>query len=127
MRVALKELSQEYQKRMRLAQELEEQAQKEDDNRRRKDMVSKIFPVTLADFAMLFTMVDRWKKSEIARINSMYCGASKLAELYLLLEKEVEMLRGIENLRTKAAKDMEYKYIERFFRNIGKTFQGNKV
>ncbi|CAH1115260.1 unnamed protein product [Psylliodes chrysocephalus] len=120
MRVALKELSQEYQKRMRLAQELEEQAQKEDDNRRRKDMVSKIFPVTLADFAMLFTMVDRWKKSEIARINSMYCGASKLAELYLLLEKEVEMLRGIENLRTKAAKDMEYKYIERFFRNIGK-------
>ncbi|CAG9862397.1 unnamed protein product [Phyllotreta striolata] len=119
-RCALKKLSAEYQKRIRLAQEAEDEEQNEDDNRRRKDMVSKIFPVSLADFAMLFTMVDRWKKSEVARINSLYCGASKIAELYLLLEKEMEILRGIENLRTKAARDMEYKNVERFFERIAK-------
>ncbi|KAF7270356.1 hypothetical protein GWI33_016682 [Rhynchophorus ferrugineus] len=115
----LKELSEEYHKRMRIAMEREQKDREEDDRRRKKDLVSKVFPMRTEDFAMLYNMVDRWKKSEIARITSLHCGAAKIAEFYLLLEKEIEILQSIEHLRMKVNRDIETKKIIDFFKAIG--------
>ncbi|CAG9833336.1 unnamed protein product [Diabrotica balteata] len=119
MSQALKELSWEYHKRLQLELEADERERVEDEERRRQDLVSKVFPLTMSDFAMLYAMVNKWKRSEIARITSLHCGASKIAELYLLLEKEIEMLRAIEKLKNKVEKDLEYKRIQNFFKKIG--------
>ncbi|XP_030768364.1 LOW QUALITY PROTEIN: IQ and ubiquitin-like domain-containing protein [Sitophilus oryzae] len=119
MRKKLKEFSDEYQKRLRIALEREEKERIEDAKRRKKDLVDKVFPVKTEDFAMLYSMVDRWKKSEIERITSIHCGPSKIAEFYLLLEKEIEIIQSIERLRTKVNKDVEKKQIIDFFKAIG--------
>lgn len=63
--------------------------------------------------------MDRWKKSELERITSMSCGAAKVAEFYLLLEKEIEILQSIDKLREKVKKDLEVKKIIDFFKAIG--------
>lgn len=118
-RKCVKELSDEYRKRLRLEIEREEEERKEDEARKKRDLVSKVFPMTLADFAMLYTMMERWKKSEIERISSVHCGPSKIAEFYLLLEKEIEILRSLENLRHKVIKDSEVKKVMEFFKSIG--------
>ncbi|XP_056633896.1 IQ and ubiquitin-like domain-containing protein [Diorhabda sublineata] len=119
MRKALKELSAEYRKRVRLENEQDEKERLDDEKRKRQDVISTVFPMNMSDFAMLYAMVDRWKKNEIARITSMHCGASKIAELYLLLEKEIEMLRVIESMRNRVYKELEYKRIQDFFKKIG--------
>lgn len=114
----MKNLHEEYQKCVTLELAEEERERKDDAARRRRDVVSKVFPITLTDFAMLYTMTERWKKAEIARISSMHCGPSKIAEFYLLLEKEIEILRNIEKLKNKVNKDMEVKRIRSFFKKI---------
>ncbi|KAH1017326.1 IQ and ubiquitin-like domain-containing protein [Dendroctonus ponderosae] len=115
----LKELSAEFHKRMRLEQERDEQERKDDEERKKHDLVRKVFPMRSEDFAMLYNMVDRWKKSEIDRIVSMSCGAAKIAEFYLLLEKEIEILQSIDRLRSKVKKDLEVKKVIDFFQAIG--------
>ncbi|XP_074041281.1 IQ motif and ubiquitin-like domain-containing protein [Leptinotarsa decemlineata] len=119
LRKCLKKISGEYRKRLQFENEREEQEKLEDEARKRKDLVSKVFPMTMADFAMLYTMVERWKKSEISRISSMHCGASKIAEFYLLLDKEIEILRSLEKLRHKVTSEMEVKRVQDFFKAIG--------
>lgn len=119
MRKCIKELSEEYKKRVGLQREREEREQREDEERRRRDIISKVFPMSAVDFAMLYTMVERWKNAELARISSTHCGPSKIAEFYLVLDKEVEILRSIQNIRNKIAKDKEVKKTLDFFKAIG--------
>ncbi|KAJ8933940.1 hypothetical protein NQ314_013696, partial [Rhamnusium bicolor] len=119
IRKCLKILSEEYHKRMRMQWEREERERLEDEERKKRDIVSKVFPMNPADFSMLYTMTERWKKAEIARISSIHCGPSKIAEFYLLLDKEVEIFRSIENIRNKVAKDMEIQKTLEFFKSIG--------
>ncbi|KAL1498251.1 hypothetical protein ABEB36_009080 [Hypothenemus hampei] len=119
MKKKLKEFSIEHQKRVRIEQEREEEERRENEERKKRDLVSKVFPMKSEDFAMLYSMVDRWKKSEIERIASMSCGAAKIAEFYLLLEKEIEILQSIDQLRNKVKKDLEIKKIMDFFKAIG--------
>lgn len=118
IRKQLKKLHEDYQERIRQEREEEERERIDDAARRRRDVVSKVFPITLTDFAMLYTMTERWKKAEIARITSLHCGPSKIAEFYLLLEKEIDILRNIEKLKNKVNKDMEMKDILDFFKQI---------
>nr|CAH7725530.1 unnamed protein product [Callosobruchus chinensis] len=123
MRKALHELSDEYQRVVRLEQERLEAERLEDEARKRRDLVSKVFPMTLTDFAMLYSMVEKWKKAEMARISSMYCGPSKIAEFYLLLEKEVEILRSLEKLKLQVIEDLGHKKVIKFFKAIGKPIE----
>ncbi|KAJ8918605.1 hypothetical protein NQ315_013110 [Exocentrus adspersus] len=119
LRKAIKELSEEYRKRVRLQKEQEERERREDEERRKRDIISKVFPITPTDFAMLYTLVDRWKNAELARISATHCGPSKIAEFYLVLDKEVDILRSIQNIRNKVAKDLEIKKTLDFFKSIG--------
>ncbi|XP_066155191.1 IQ motif and ubiquitin-like domain-containing protein isoform X2 [Euwallacea fornicatus] len=121
----LKELSAEYEKRVKSDQEREEKERREDEERRKKDLMNKVFPMKSQDFAMLYSMVDRWKKSEIERITSISCGAAKIADFYLLLEKEIEILQSINRLRNKVKKDLEIKKVIDFFDAIGNPIEWN--
>ncbi|XP_066260801.1 IQ motif and ubiquitin-like domain-containing protein [Euwallacea similis] len=121
----LKQLGVEYEKRVRSEQEREENERREDEKRRKKDLMSKVFPMKSQDFAMLYSMVDRWKKSEIERITSISCGAAKIAEFYLLLEKEIEILQSIGRLKNKVKKDLEIKKVIDFFGAIGNPIEWN--
>ncbi|CAH1967712.1 unnamed protein product [Acanthoscelides obtectus] len=123
MRQSLHELSEEYRQRVRLEQERIERERLEDQARKRRDLVSKVFPMTLTDFAMLYSMVEKWKKAEIAKISSMYCGPSKIAEFYLLLEKEIDILRSLEKLKLQVVEDMGHKKVINFFKAIGKPIE----
>lgn len=119
MKKALKELSAEYHKRLRLMIEREERERREDLERKKRDVISKVFPRTAADFSMLYAMTERWKKAEIMRITTMHCGPSRIAEFYLLLEKEIEILRAIEQLRLKLKNDRNIQKHIDFFKTIG--------
>lgn len=105
MRKCLKILRAEY--RERKARELaREQAELEEDRRRRrKDLICQVFPRSRADFAMMYAIAEKWKQGEIAKINAMYCGPAKIAELALLSDKEVEIFKTIEKLQQVVHRD----------------------
>ncbi|KAJ3627584.1 hypothetical protein MTP99_014951 [Tenebrio molitor] len=118
-RKRLKEYSAEYHKRIRLMLEREALERKQDMERKKRDLISRVFPRTAADFSMLYAMTERWKKAEIKRIIEMHCGPARIAEFYLLLEKEIEILRSIEALRLKLRNDRKLQKDIDFFKTIG--------
>ncbi|KAF5305485.1 hypothetical protein FQA39_LY01576 [Lamprigera yunnana] len=118
MRKALKKLSAEYKKRIQLEQELEEYYLKVDEDRKRQELIGKVFPRTKEDFIMLYAMVDRWKKCEIKHICNTYSGPAKITAFYMLLDREVDMLRAIESHRQQIKKEMKIKKDYDFFKAI---------
>lgn len=49
----------------------------------------------------------------------MYSGAPRGAELYLLLEKEINLLNGIERQRAKVRKHLQEQQIEKALDEMG--------
>lgn len=114
----IKYYSAEYHRR--LQHERDEQAEliRDCERQRKREIINKVFPRTRADFNMLYAMVDRWKKAHIERISKLHTTASKLAEFYLLLNKEIEMLSVIEKQRNKLRQEMKIVDEIRFFHYI---------
>lgn len=119
LRKALKILCEEYRKRVRIEQETDERDSKEDLERKKRELIAKVFPRSRSDFAMLYTMVERWKKAEIERISTIACGPAKIANFYMLLDKEIEMLRAIEKQREIVKRDMQIQRDVDFLKYIG--------
>ncbi|XP_055850185.1 IQ and ubiquitin-like domain-containing protein [Episyrphus balteatus] len=67
----------------------------------------KNFPHTKEDFGLLYAHVEKWKQAEMKRIAKMYSGAPRLAEVNILLDKEIQLLNGIERQRTVVRKAMK--------------------
>lgn len=118
-RKILKEMHAEFVKRMKLQQQHDERERGEDEERRRKDLISKVYPLTNGDFSMLYAMVDRWKKSEIDHIAKYYCGAAKILAFSILLDREIQLLQSIDRIRQQVRKEMEIKKVVDFFKAIG--------
>lgn len=118
LRKMVKIYSEEYRKRVR--KELEELLRytRANERSRRRELITKVFPRTKAEFATVYSMIERWKRSEIERISKNYCGPSKIAEFYTLLDREVEMLRTLEDHRTKLQSDMKLKKDLQFFEAV---------
>ncbi|XP_044757630.1 IQ and ubiquitin-like domain-containing protein isoform X4 [Coccinella septempunctata] len=117
MRRSLKRLHAEYQDR-KMKEFARREAELEDDRRRRrKDLICQVFPKSRIDFAMLYAIADKWKRGEISKISSMYCGPAKVAELALLSDKEVEVFKAIEKLqqvvKRDAVKQKELSYLKK--------------
>lgn len=119
MRRALKQLSAEYKKRVRLEDELEQYYIEREIARKKEEIAGKVFPRTRDDFCMLYAMVDRWKKAEIQRICNSTTGPAKITMFYMLLDKEIQMLRSIEAHRQRMKKEMKARKDYEFFRYIG--------
>ncbi|KOB72643.1 Uncharacterized protein OBRU01_10848 [Operophtera brumata] len=103
--------------RMKEEDRLEREAM---ERRLRRDLVTKTYPKTREDFDQLYAMVDRWKHAEIARISRLHSKGPKIAEFTLLLDKEVELLRCIEDYRVKLREDSRKIRDQRFLEDISK-------
>lgn len=125
MRKALKVLHEEYWKRKRIEEEENDRLELEDQLRKKREMVAKIFPQSNMEFAMLYNMVAQWKQAETQRIQNSTCGPAKIVELYSLLLKEVQLLRGIEFQRQKVREDKLIQNEIDFFKTIGNPIEWN--
>lgn len=132
MKKALKDLSAEYQRRLKNMTDEQRELDEELKMQKVREINAKTFPRTRDDFSMLYSMVDRWKKSQINRISRNCSGAAKLAEFYLLLNKEIEMLASIEKHRQQIKREMKDIELMKFFKDISdpvrwKGYKGIKV
>ncbi|XP_022905834.1 IQ motif and ubiquitin-like domain-containing protein [Onthophagus taurus] len=125
IRRSLKELAKEYYKRLEKEAEEDEYQRRIDDERKKQELIAKVFPRSKSDFSMIYYMLDKWKKAELERITSNTCGPARLAEMYLLLEKEIEFLRNLDMHRQAVAEDEKIQKTETFFETIGKPIQWN--
>lgn len=114
----IREYAKEYRKRVRKELEEIERYNRENEKSKKREVITKAFPRTKAEFASVYSMIARWKRIEIARISKNYCGPSKIAEFYALLDREVEMLRALETHRAKLNSDLKLKRDLRFFEAI---------
>ncbi|XP_022113571.2 IQ and ubiquitin-like domain-containing protein [Pieris rapae] len=105
--------------RMKEEERLEREAM---ERRLRGDLITKTFPKTREDFDQLYSMVDRWKHAEIARISQLHSKGPKIAEFTLLLDKEVELLRCIEAYRIQVKEDSRKIKEKQFLEEISKPF-----
>ncbi|XP_017772735.1 PREDICTED: IQ and ubiquitin-like domain-containing protein [Nicrophorus vespilloides] len=125
LRKALKILCEEYRKRIRLELEDEAFLIREDEERKKRELIGKVYPRTKSDFYMLYKMLENWKKAEIERIKTIACGPSKLAEMYLLLEKEIAMLLSIERQKEVVKQDLKIKKDIEFLKIISEPLAWN--
>lgn len=117
--------SEEYKRRVRKEQEGIARYNRENERSRRQELITKVFPRTKAEFASVYAMIERWKRAEIERISKNHCGPAKISEFYFLLDREVEMLRALENHRIKLQNDMKLRKDLQFFESIGSTVKWN--
>lgn len=118
IRLMLKEASAEYKLRVAKEREDGDYDLRADMDRKRRELIGKVFPRTKTDFDMLYTMLDRWKKAEIERITTYASGPSKIAEMYQLLEKEMSMLHAIDMHKETVKKDLQIQREVDFFKAI---------
>uniref|UniRef100_A0A1B0A7V4 IQ motif and ubiquitin-like domain-containing protein n=1 Tax=Glossina pallidipes TaxID=7398 RepID=A0A1B0A7V4_GLOPL len=97
----------------------EEAFKKEQEMRISREQRAKQFPRTKNDFDMLLGEVQKWKTAEMKRINNMYEGAPRIAEINILLNKEIEMLNNIECQRNLVYKSMEDSRQQQLLRKMG--------
>ena len=119
LRACLKKLCEEYRRRIQKEDEEQEFLRRADVERKKREIIGKVFPRTKDDFSMLYSMVERWKKGELKRIISMSCSSARIAEVSVLLDKEIEMLQTIERYRKIVKDDMKIRKTEQFLRDIG--------
>lgn len=118
LKKALKALRAKYREMIENEEDEKREKMNEFEDQKIKEINAKTFPRTRDDFNMLYSMVDRWKKAQIERISTNFSGSAKLAEFYLLLNKEIEMLAAIEKHRQRMKREMKDIELMRFFKAI---------
>ncbi|KAH8278587.1 hypothetical protein KR018_005706 [Drosophila ironensis] len=107
-------------------------ANREDEDKRYEKCVEKRverhralkqFPRSKDDFDLLFAEVGRWKKAELKRITKNYEGPARIAEITILLDKEIQLLNGVERQRTLVFKSMEDFRHEQLLKEMGKPIE----
>lgn len=81
---------------------------------------AKQFPHSKDDFDLLYGEVHKWKIAELKRIASMYEGASRIAEVNILLDKEIHLLTGIDRQRQLVFNAMQDFRDEKLLTALGK-------
>uniref|UniRef100_A0A1I8M3B5 IQ motif and ubiquitin-like domain-containing protein n=1 Tax=Musca domestica TaxID=7370 RepID=A0A1I8M3B5_MUSDO len=101
----------------RLAEE--ESFQEVQERRIKREERAKQFPRTQDDFDLLYGEVQKWKMAELKRIASMYEGAARVAEVNILLDKEIQLLNGIERQRQIVSEAMKDFRQEQMLKKLG--------
>lgn len=125
IRKALKVLSVEYRRRVALQLAEDEFDAQENVDRKKREIICKIFPRSKTDFCILYALVEQWKRSEINRICTYTTGAAKMAEFYMLLETEIKMLRAIERHREAVKADVRIQKDQEFLKLLGDPLKWN--
>ncbi|XP_017472580.1 PREDICTED: IQ and ubiquitin-like domain-containing protein, partial [Rhagoletis zephyria] len=97
----------------------EERLQEEAEKRIKRVELAKQFPRTKDDFEMLYSEVQKWKIAELKRIARLYEGPARIAEVNVLLDKEIQLRNGIEKQRIIVKKAMEDFRNEKMLTKLG--------
>ncbi|XP_050328787.1 IQ and ubiquitin-like domain-containing protein [Bactrocera neohumeralis] len=97
----------------------EERLQVEAEKRIKRIELAKQFPQTKDDFEMLYGEVQKWKIAELKRIARLYEGPARIAEVNVLLDKEIQLRNGIEKQRCIVKKAMEDFRNEKMLTKLG--------
>uniref|UniRef100_A0A1B0DCE2 Uncharacterized protein n=1 Tax=Phlebotomus papatasi TaxID=29031 RepID=A0A1B0DCE2_PHLPP len=90
------------------------------ENRFKKEYLGKTCPRTKEDFELLYAQVEKWKLSELKRIQDTCSGATKISELTVLLDKEIQLLNGIEYQKNLIKKELKEDRIQQLLVNLGR-------
>ncbi|XP_058116623.1 IQ and ubiquitin-like domain-containing protein [Anopheles ziemanni] len=78
-----------------------------------KTCVARTFPRTKEEFDALFAQIHCWKENELKLIGEKYSGAPKIAEMNILLDKEIQLLNGVERQRRAIQREQTEAVVER--------------
>jgi len=93
------------------------------EQRMERHRVIKQFPRNKDDFDLLYAEVARWKKAELKRITANYEGPARIAEVNILLDKEIQLLNGVERQRNLVYKAMEDFRKDQLLKEMGKPIE----
>uniref|UniRef100_A0A182YAP8 IQ motif and ubiquitin-like domain-containing protein n=1 Tax=Anopheles stephensi TaxID=30069 RepID=A0A182YAP8_ANOST len=94
-------------------QENEAGAQSSKANAHNKTAVARAYPKTNEEFDALFAQIHCWKENEMKLIREKYSGAPKIAEMNILLDKEIQLLNGVERQRRAIRREQLEEVVER--------------
>ncbi|XP_075147763.1 IQ motif and ubiquitin-like domain-containing protein [Haematobia irritans] len=115
----MRECAQEYRRLVANRVAEEETFQQVQERRIKREERAKQFPRTQDDFDLLYGEVQKWKIAELKRIASMYEGPARVAEVNVLLDKEIQLLNGIERQRQVVAEAMRDYRQEQMLKKMG--------
>uniref|UniRef100_A0A182UHM6 IQ motif and ubiquitin-like domain-containing protein n=1 Tax=Anopheles melas TaxID=34690 RepID=A0A182UHM6_9DIPT len=78
-----------------------------------KTAVARAYPKTNEEFDALFAQIHCWKENEMKLIREKYSGAPKIAEMNILLDKEIQLLNGVERQRRAIRREQLEEVVER--------------
>uniref|UniRef100_A0A182N434 IQ motif and ubiquitin-like domain-containing protein n=1 Tax=Anopheles dirus TaxID=7168 RepID=A0A182N434_9DIPT len=78
-----------------------------------KTAVARTYPKTNEEFDALFAQIHCWKENELKLIRERYSGAPKIAEMNILLDKEIQLLNGVERQRRAIRREQSEEVVER--------------
>lgn len=104
---------------------LDEEIQYEECVEKRVERTEQIkqFPRTNDDFDMLFAEISRWKRSELKRIAANFEGPARISEVNILLDKEIQLLNGVERQRRLVSLAMEDFRKDQLLKEMGKPIE----
>ncbi|KAG5670744.1 hypothetical protein PVAND_000985 [Polypedilum vanderplanki] len=100
----IKSCAAEYRRLQAIKKKQEDRLKQDYINSNRK---SENFPRTKKDFDLLFAQIAAWKEAERRKIQENFTGPSRIVELQALLEKEIQLLNGIESRKIEIREDMQ--------------------
>ncbi|XP_017007619.2 IQ motif and ubiquitin-like domain-containing protein [Drosophila takahashii] len=113
----------EYRRLVQNREQEDERYEKCVEQRVERHRVIKQFPRNKDDFDLLYAEVGRWKKAELKRITANYEGPARIAEVNILLDKEIQLLNGVERQRDLVYKAMEEFRNDQLLKEMGKPIE----
>ncbi|XP_037729573.1 IQ and ubiquitin-like domain-containing protein [Drosophila subpulchrella] len=113
----------EYRRLVQNREQEDERYEKCVEQRVERHRVVKQFPRNKDDFDLLYAEVGRWKKAELKRITANYEGPARIAEVNILLDKEIQLLNGVERQRNLVFKAMEDFRNDQLLKEMGKPIE----
>jgi len=98
-------IRQDKETRMEFEREQFEQRKIAKDDRMQMELERRLNPKSRADFEMLFTALEKWRKTEETKIKEQCTGAEEKMAMFELLERETELIASINRHRSKASDD----------------------
>uniref|UniRef100_A0A182P567 IQ motif and ubiquitin-like domain-containing protein n=1 Tax=Anopheles epiroticus TaxID=199890 RepID=A0A182P567_9DIPT len=109
----IKKSAAEWRELQKQQQENETEVQNSKTLAHNKTAVARTYPKTNEEFDALFAQIHCWKENEMKLIREKYSGAPKIAEMNILLDKEIQLLNGVERQRRAIRREQLEEVVER--------------
>ncbi|XP_070503513.1 IQ motif and ubiquitin-like domain-containing protein [Chironomus tepperi] len=116
LKKCIRECASEFRRISAIKKKQEEKIKQDYINANRK---SDNFPRTKKDFDVLFAQIATWKETETKRISKEFTGPTRVIEIQALLEKEIQLLNGIEKRRLEIQGEIQAARQDRILKQCG--------